>query len=773
MATKSAALFVLSILLCGLAYGQGTGTVIGFVQDATGAVAPSVGITLVNLDTGVVQSASSDEQGRFQFPRVAVGNYRLTAELSGFNRFVSENFKLDVDTTRRVNVELRVGDVTESVTVEGSVLRVDTEGSTLKETVDVRRVEELPLNGRNPLQLQLLIPGTNLGPGVPNLSENQGVSVNGARAISNNYMLDGGDNNDPLSNSAAVVPNPDAVAEFTIMTNNYDAEYGRNTGAVINVATKAGTNEFHGSLFEFHRNNIFDARQFFATQQGKLIRNQFGGSVGGPIAKNRTFFFFSNQVLRERRGATFSGLTVPTEAERGGDFSATARKPRDPSTGQLFPDARIPASRLDPASQNFLKTFIPLANAPNQRHIFNRVDNTDGSQLIGRVDHVLSEKHRLFVRAFRDTSLQEGERIAQIPNLLSKVDFQTMNAAVNHTFTPGANFMVSSQFTFGRSLVDRGPVPFGGGEGISYRDLGVNTPRAAPESQIQQYKLIPHYRGQVTGFWNLNQDNLVEIDRKTFQYKQDASLILGGHTLKFGGEYRGTRNDRVTANGVDPQFNFTGQFTDNAMADFLIGRAARMLQTSLRINALRGHAFAMYLQDKWQATQKLTISLGLRYEPFIPFNDVNFEPSQISVFRPGLQSTLFPTAPPGLLFGGDLNGQIPLGGTPSDWNNFAPRVSVAWRPFARTSIRAGYGIFYETPRFFTLSNFVNSPPFAMENTLNDVQFSNPYAGRINPFPFPGAANMSKEELRNFQFLRPLGFGLSIEDNFVAGYNSPW
>lgn len=754
-------------------FAQGTGTIVGAVRDSTGSMVPGALVALTNAGTGVVQNANSDEQGRYQFQRVPVGNYLLTVEHAGFRKFASENFKLDVDTTRRADVALQLGEVSETVTVSGSVQRVDTEGSTLKETVDVKRVEELPLNGRNPLQLQLLVAGTTTGPGVPNLSENGGISVNGARGISNNYMLDGGDNNDPLSNSAAVTPNPDAVAEFTIMTNNYDAEYGRNTGAVINVATKAGTNQFHGSLFEFHRNNVFDARNFFATQQGKLIRNQFGGSVGGPVIKNKTFFFFADQALRERKGSTFSGLTVPTAAERTGDFSQSTRKPRDPVTNQPFPGDRIPADRLSTASQNFIKTFIPLPNSSNSRHIFNRLENTDGNQLVGRVDHTFSEKHRLFGRAFRDSSLNEGERIAEVPNLYSQVNFKTLNTTVNYTFIPTGRFLNSFQFTYGNSLVDRGPVPFGSGQGISYADLGVKVERGAPADQVKEFNLVPHFRGAVTGFWNLNQDNLVKIDRKTYQYKDDVSLIFGAHTVKFGGEYRGTENNRVTANGVDAQFTFNGQFTNNALADFLIGRASRMTQNSLRVNVLRGQAFSFYLQDKWQVTQKLTVSLGVRYEPFIPFNDLNFEPSQISVFRPGVQSTLFPTAPPGLVFGGDLNGKIPLGGTPSDWNNLAPRVSLAWRPLAKTSVRAGYGVFFETPRFFTLSNFVNSPPFALGTQLNDVSFGDPYAGKSNPFPFAGANNLSREQLQNFQFPRPLGFGLSIQDNFVSGYNQQW
>lgn len=754
---------------------QGTGTVVGAVQDASGAVVPGAEVSLINDRTAVERSASSDEQGRFQFPGMPVGNYHVESALSGFSRFVSEGFKLDVDTTRRVNVTLQVGEVTETVEVTDSVLQVDTEGSTLKETVGVRRIEELPLNGRNPLQLQLLVPGTTTGPGVPSLSANGGVSVNGSRGISNSYMLDGGDNNDPLSNSAAVVPNPDAVAEFTILTNNYEAEYGRNTGAVINVVTKSGTNEFHGTLYEFNRNDNFEARNFFATQASKLNRNQFGGTIGGPIVKNKTFFFFSDEAIRERQGATESRLTVPTPMERVGDFSMSNQRPNDPDTGSPFANDQIPITRIDPASLKFMDALIPLPNSANQRHIFNRPIALDGNQFMGRVDQFVSDKHRLFGRFFRDANTSEGTLVARLPSLMSAVDFETINLTANHTYTPSPNLMNTVQFTFGKSLVDRGPLPVaGGGEvGLGYQDLGINVERGATQDQVDEYGLVHHYRGQVTGFWNMQQNNLVAIDRKTFQYKDDATWIKGGHTIKFGGEYRTSNNDRVTANAVDLQYNFTGRFTDAAMGDFLIGRAASTLQRSLRINKARGRVFGMYVQDRWQLSSNVTLSLGLRYDPFIAFWDANFDPAQISVYRPGLQSTLFPTAPPGLLYGGDLNGEIARGGTPSDLNNFAPRFSIAWRPAPKTSIRTGYGVFYETPRFFQLTNFVNSPPFTVQVRLNDVQFSDPYAGKVNPYPFPGANNLAPDVLQNFEFLNPTGIGISIQDNFVSGYNQQW
>jgi len=357
--------------------GQSTGTILGAVEDATGAVVPAAAVTVTNQSTSQQWNAVSDANGRFSFPRLPVGDYRLAATHDGFRQFLSEGIHLDADQSRAANIVLEVGQTSDRVTVTGAVGLVETLGATLKEVVDEKRISDLPLNGRNPLQLQLLIPGVVTAGGSVNLAQNGNISVNGARGNQNNYMLDGGDNNDPLTNTASIVPNPDALEEFSILTNNYSAEYGRNTGAVVNAITKSGTNQFHGALFEFVRNDAFDARNFFSLQQPKLRRNQFGGTLGGPIriphvynGHDRTFFFFSYEGVRDRRANTFSSLVVPTQLERTGDFSQSARKPTDPQTKAPFPGSLIPATRFDPAAANFIKEMtcpIRRANSTAQR----------------------------------------------------------------------------------------------------------------------------------------------------------------------------------------------------------------------------------------------------------------------------------------------------------------------------------------------------------------------------------------------------------------------
>ncbi|MCP5119351.1 MAG: TonB-dependent receptor [bacterium] len=324
---------LLAIAFPMLVSAQATGLIVGIVEDSTGAVVPAAEVRAINELTGLEWTAQSDAAGRFNFPSMPVGQYRVEVTLEGFKSFNSGSFRLDADQSRQVTASLEVGQVTESVTVEGAVTQVETVRATLREMVDERRITELPLNGRNPMQLILLVPGVNSSGG-GSLSQNGGFSVNGSRATSNNFLLDGGDNNDSQQNRPAIVPNPDALEEFSIQTNNFGAEHGRSTGGLVSAVTKAGTNEFHGSAFWFVRNDRLDAAGFdtnrFGLSKSPLRRNQYGGTVGGPIVENKTFFFFSYEGAKERAATTFSGTTVPTAAMRNGDLSATGKKFNDP-----------------------------------------------------------------------------------------------------------------------------------------------------------------------------------------------------------------------------------------------------------------------------------------------------------------------------------------------------------------------------------------------------------------------------------------------------------
>ena len=763
--------------------GQATGLIVGSVQDASGAVIPGAEVKAVNVETGIESTASSDAQGRFSFPRTPRGNYQVEVRSEGFRTFVSEIFQLEADQNRRVTARLEIGQVSEVVTVEGAVTRVNTESATLSEIVDERRITELPLNGRNPIDLVKLVPGVNTGPGGV-ISQNQAFSVNGARAISNNYMLDGGDNNDIQGGSPAIVPNPDALEEFSIQTNNFSAEHGGAMGGVINAVTKSGTNEFHGSAFNFLRNDVLDSASFDANRaggavdKGKLRRNQFGATFGGPVIKNRTFFFFSYEGTRTRQ-AQAAFHNVATDLERSGDFSLSRAQPNDPQTQAAFPNAQIPVTRFDPVAPNYLEALIPRANLINSRSdgtvfgriAFNSPNNPNRDQYMGRMDHQITDDQRATFRIFTNTD--NTFSASNVPTLTQNAGFDNWNIQGSHTWTMSPSLLGVGKFTWNEVDQARGGNPvMVDGQIADYSTLGVNTVRAAPLTPEEQ---AVTWRGSVTGFWNLNQDNVLDTERQTYQSTYDMIWTKGAHMIKFGGEYRWSKSDRLTNNRVDPQFQFNGQRTINGLGDFLLGLPSRFQMGSQRINRIRNIGTNFYVQDDFKVTSNLTLNLGLRYEPYHMFYSTDDE---LSVFIPGQQSTVFPSAPTGALYVGDAG--IGRTGAPKDWNNFAPRLGMAWQPFGngKTAIRGAWGLFYDMPPFHAMSQFVNNPPFSMQfdRPLVELQaagatLTNPFLGAINPFPFTPPQN--EQEKSAFVFVPPVLFGQSVAPDLVAGYNQQW
>ena len=397
-------------------FAQSTAEVRGTVQDESGGVIPGATVIAINELTGLARTTTSDSGGRFNIPRLPVGNYRVEVKVDGFRPFATAPFRMNVEDIRQVTAVMAIGALEEGVTVTGQAAVVETVGGTLSEIVDERRIQELPLNGRDPLQLQLLLPGVVNGSGGTAMWQQPPISVNGLRGISNNYMLDSGDNNDVLGGTAAIVPNPDALEEFTVQTSNFSAEYGRNMGAVINAVTKSGTNSLRGSAYDFVRNDAMDAKQFFAIEKGMLRRSQYGGTLGGPINRDKMFFFAAFEGLKLRQGESRSSLIVPTPLERVGDFSQSAIKPRDPLTGQPFPNNQIPQNRIDPAIVKYMEHLIPLPNASGGRHIYNAPITKDGWQLMGRLDYT-AHRTAAAVRppVLRQERADQHERPARSP----------------------------------------------------------------------------------------------------------------------------------------------------------------------------------------------------------------------------------------------------------------------------------------------------------------------------------------------------------------------
>jgi len=371
----------------------------------------------------------------------------------------------------------------------------------------------------------------------------------------------------------------------------------------------------------------------------------------------------------------------------------------------------------------------------------------DPNPYLGRAAHQLNSAQRLTGRVFYSKSFESNT--AGLPVLHAENSFNSYNIQGQHTWTISPGLLGSGQFTANQTKITRGPLPVGPGDGIGFADLGVKINRGAPETA--GLKLVPLYRGAVNGYWNLAQDNLVTIDRRTYQATYSLSWIRGRHQIKFGGEYRYSFSDRVTGNGIDPQFTFDGRFSNESFADFLLGRPSAMTQGSLRLNRNANHAPSFYFQDDIKLTKNLTLSTGMRWEPYLPFYATNDE---LTVFRPGQQSKVFPSAPAGLLYVGDPGVQRRR--TETDWNNMASRLVLAWRPggSTKTSVRAGYGVFFDSPRFHMLSHFVNSPPYSFQTTINQpASFSDPYRGITNPFPYTPPS--TPEERARYRFSLPV------------------
>jgi hypothetical protein len=671
--------------------------------------------------------------------------YSITVEAPGFRRYSQGGITLQADERATLNMVLEVGAASETVTVEASGAQVDISTATIRQVVDSSRMIEMPLNGRNAAALTGLVAGTVTAP--PSQAD-QGksksfptavtLSINGSLPNQTSYRLDGAQNIDNLSNVNAPFPAPDAIQEFSVQTSNYSAEFGQNAGGVVNVVTKSGTNSLHGSAFGFLRNSVLNARNFFAADKDPLKRGQWGGTIGGPIIKDRTFFFAEYQKTTVRNNVGGLSGYVPTAANLAGDFSSylNASNPdnplgkatviKDPTTLVPYPNNQIPVSGFDKASLNVTK-WLPGASG-NGLVYYNKPDVENFDEALGRVDHQFSSSDRLFVRYFWDRF--DYQPVLVNTNILtyasgSHIPYQNVVAGETHIF----NSRTVNDFSFGvmreRSL--RGP--------------SANAPDAATFG-VQNMWLPPTKAVEgigATGFFSFGDYAMGDFPRTNLAWSDDLRWIRGRHNLSFGGSYEYSRFDVTNRLNEHGNFTFSGDATGSAMADFLLGRMRTFRQGNGRTQEERGKLFGLYVQDSFRATSRLTLNAGIRWEPSLPWHD---DYGQQSVFRPdlyyqGVRSKMFINAPPGIFFPGDPG--VPENGQDGDWTTFAPRVGFAYDLFGngKTSIRGGAGVFYNS-RINAWFNqaMLSETPFSVQVTLTSPigPFSNPYLGITNPFP---------------------------------------
>lgn len=716
--------WVIALFLAGTAlHAQSTtATLFGVVRDTSGGILPQVDITATQIATSFTRKVKTDDKGEYLITNLPVGQYSLAAGKAGFRRFVQDGITLEVNENARVDAVLSIGQVTESINVTADAIGVDTRSSSVGEVVDRVRIQELPLNGRNAMELARIVPGvarTSAPTAIAQARGGPAVIVAGGRDTQNEIRFDGTSHKSLLQNTLFNLPSPDALQEFKVMTSNFSAEYGRFGGGLFIAATRAGSNAFHGSLWEYLRNTALNARNFFAVNKPDLKQNQFGLTLGGPIIRNKTFAFFSYQGTRIRQSQLFATARPPSSAERTGDFSSSARLPVDPLTNQPFPGGRIPESRFDPVAVRLRDRFIPLPNTPDGRYVSLVPRPTDGDQLLWRIDHNFSSSNTLNIRYFRDITELQFQTGDVDRYLTSLQRFGVSNWALQDTKTFRPSLL--NEFRIG---VQRYNSPTTALQRNQLSDFGANYPGVMNPQ-------MPNI--SASGYFSLGSNDIFRDAGNIYQIGDTLRWFRGRHSVSLGGEF--ARNEYFGRGSSANQgtFSFDGSITRNAWADFLIGRPNSLDQSSPYDRLLKGYDWYVFAQDDLRVSSRLTLNLGLRYQWFEPYK-VIFD--RVNTFRPNVQSRIVPQSPLGMLFPGDPGVTNRL--VPTDKNNFAPRVGLAWDPRGngRLGIRASYGLFVEDDRTDPWIYPAVNQPFVIRKVIfNPASLRDPFQGQENPFPY--------------------------------------
>jgi hypothetical protein len=738
---------VFVFLLCGIpAYPQATAVVqiTGIVQDPGGGVVSGAEIVATQPETGFTRKATSGKDGAYVLSSLPIGPYQIEAGAPGFKTYTQKGIVLQVNNNPTVNIVLEVGAVSQSVEVHATAEMAETQSSGVSQVIDQRRVVDLPLNGRQPTQLVLLSGAAVVAPpsdlaSTKNYPSSTTIAIAGGQANGTYYLLDGGDHNDAFGAINLPLPFPDALQEFSVQTNSIPASYGVRAGGVVNLVTVTGTNGFHGDLFEFLRNGDTNARNFFASSVDQLKRNQFGGTLGGPVVRNKLFFFggYQGTVIHTAPPTTTS--FVPTADALRGNFSTltssacgTPRTITDPTrNNQPFANNQIPVSRFSPQALNLLK-YIPASTDPCGKLLYSIPNNSTENQYLGRGDWMQSNRHSVFGRYFYAGA--KNPAVYTNNNLLQTTragTIDSVNALVlGDSFTLSPTATNAFHFTWTKERINRGAAP----NLPSFADIGLNV--APSEGNFPQIT--------VNGFFSTfcGVCSKATVYSNTKQFADDFNLIRGIHQLSFGGEWIRRDLDYHTSTQQDPAYNFTGQITGYALADLLLGAPSSFTQGNLtQVNMVQDYV-GIYAADKLRVSPRLSVNLGLRWEPYLPEHDTQGRATHFDLasYIAGTHTTVFQNAPPGVTFPGDAG--FPQGGTNRHLANFAPRVGLVWDMTGkgRSVVRAGYGLLYDLPPMQIFDRFGFGPPWASAITINNPGggFGNPYLTYPGGNPFPQA-----------------------------------
>jgi hypothetical protein len=903
---KTVCLVAISLLLPAMLPAQGaSGRILGRVADPTGAVLSGAKITLTNEATGISRDASTNESGDYSFVEVAPGTYTLQFELTGFKKNIQKSVIVDVNQVVTLNSTLQIGGSQETVEVTSEAPQVDTTSTQLGAVINDRSVNELPLNTRDTYQFLQLQPGVQSQLGSSNgalfagADDPGSVSVNGGRTRANNFNVNGGDANDQFVNTPTISPTPDAVEEFRVITNTFDAEYGRNSGSVVNVITKSGGNTFHGNLYEYFRNTILDSRGYPDTTKPQLNQNQFGGTFGGPVRKDRTFFFLSYEARRIRQGTPGNLLNVPTgtpsvagtpTGEFSGNFAdqgpfaggitpdgfianvldgrsgcdaalgySVASLPADPSTGvvdwnsgtttipSVFPNNIIPAKCQDPVASNLMQQFVPAANIGSGQNQTVPVGTDKEDQITLRVDHKIND-HQNFSAYYYYNDARELEPYntfeaagANVPGFGNHNDLRNQQWNLSHTWSINNALVNEARFTYMREgqrgylkneTTNAVTSSCSGSVAPTFCFTGMSDSSAITSEfgTLPNLGITPGLASNLTGvpfvgisggasFGNNFEGFLPQVGN-SFQWSDGLTWVKGNHTFKFGVDVRRMRFDQYYYFDVNGEFTFDNSGPNaiipgdgDAYAEFLLGLADDYTQGSGQREDVRSTTVYPFAQDSWKIKPNLTLNYGLRWEYSPPLTDIS---GHVETFRPGQNSTVYPCGintqgqgasynywtglglanptcantgaePTGLVVPGDPG--VPAGMTSTYYKSFAPRVGIAYSPNftdgvlgklfggnGKTSIRAGWGLFYNPVEELVLAQFGAEPPFGGSSSLSDIFFNTPYvyqAESTAPNPFGGIILPTKGQPTDLSLFRPILLYGEFEPHLRTQYTSQY
>jgi hypothetical protein len=875
---------VILCLICStIASAQSTGgRILGRVADSSGAVLAGVKVTATNEATGANRSVLTNDSGDYVLVEVQPATYTIQFELTGFKKNEQKGIIVDVNQVVTLNSALQIGGSQEVVEVSSEIAQVDTTSTQLGAVINERSVNELPLNTRDTYQFLQLQPGVQSQLGSSGSlffgSDDPGsVSVNGGRTRSNNFSVNGGDANDIFVNLPTIQPTPDSIAEFRVITNTFDAEYGRNSGSVVNVITKTGSNGMHGNVYEYFRNTILDAQGFLNTTRPQLNQNQFGGTFGGAIIKDRTFFFASYEGRRIRSGQPGQQLNVPTTAQRNGDFSdptiggftaldsngdlygirdpfvaqvldgrngcdaalglganGIANLPQTPLSGggseiaweTVFPSGIMPSACQDPVAVS-LQRFIPAANKANNQNQSVPVGTNNATQVTFRFDHKINDRQNFtayyyyndaYVLTPYNTFEDAGATVPGFGNFNNSRD-QQYN--LSHTWTISNALVNEARFVYMREgqlgflkNSSTGAVtsscPGAAANcftGLSDSSAIVDTYGNSPKLGITP-GLAPGFTGvpyvSIAGFASFgnNWEGQLPQVGNSFQWSDGLTWVKGNHTMKFGVDARRGQFDQFYYYNVNGDYNFYGTGNDvivggdgDYYAQYLLGLADNYSQGSGQSEAIRTFSIYPFVQDSWKLRPNLTLNYGLRWEFNTPPTDVS---GHVETFRPGQNSKVYPcqlsaasqayfsaylpagvtptcantgTTPTGLVVPGDPG--VPPGMTANYYHAFAPRIGLSYSPDnGKTSIRSGWGMFYNPIEQLVLAQFGAEPPFGGSTYLNNVWFNTPFvaqSGGVSPNPYNGVLTPKPGQPVDLSVFRPMLFYGEFQPNLKAQY----